>query len=235
MKKLFFILVSIYFLNSYSFTLVIDPGHGGPFEGSASCNNKILEKDLVLEIAQQLVPLLKKQLPKINIVLTRTSDTDFADQIDTALARRSDFIRQQKPDLFISIHSNKSTNANVRGCELYVPYRDTPDIASYAAALYIHHELVHASPAGWSGKLGNLNMYDRGIRQARFRVLQAVTCPSVLIELDYLTNPEAEKLYLSETYKKKITEALAQGIIAACNNLTPATNTRKSGSKKCQN
>lgn len=50
---------------------------------------------------------------------------------------------------------------------------------------------------------------DRGVRQAGFWVLRATGMPSVLIELDFICNPEQEKFLDSSDGKEKMADAIA--------------------------
>ena len=50
---------------------------------------------------------------------------------------------------------------------------------------------------------------DKNVRQAGFWVLWAVAMPSVLVELDFICNPEAEKFLSSEAGREKCARALA--------------------------
>lgn len=49
---------------------------------------------------------------------------------------------------------------------------------------------------------------DKGVRQAGFLVLWATKMPSVLVELDFICNPESEKYLASEKGRKECAEAL---------------------------
>lgn len=62
----------------------------------------------------------------------------------------------------------------------------------------VQHELV--STAGRA---------DKGVRQAGFWVLWATSMPSVLIELDFICNPDAERFMHSDKGKDKLAEAIA--------------------------
>jgi N-acetylmuramoyl-L-alanine amidase len=84
-------------------TIVVDAGHGGT-DGGATGNyeNSIhsREKDITLAISKKLVAELKKQLPDVNIVPTRTTD------IYQNPREKADIANQAKGDLFICIHAD---------------------------------------------------------------------------------------------------------------------------------
>lgn len=54
---------------------------------------------------------------------------------------------------------------------------------------------------------------NRGVLQAGFWVLHASAMPAVLIELDFICNPEAEKFLASESGVKKMARAIADAIL----------------------
>lgn len=53
---------------------------------------------------------------------------------------------------------------------------------------------------------------DRGVRQAGFWVLWATGMPSVLIELDFICNPEQERFLASAAGKEKLAKAIASSL-----------------------
>jgi len=52
----------------------------------------------------------------------------------------------------------------------------------------------------------------RGLRQAGFWVLYKTSMPSILIELDYLTSPDGEKLLTDPSYRRKIAISIVQAL-----------------------
>lgn len=55
---------------------------------------------------------------------------------------------------------------------------------------------------------------DKNVRQAGFWVLWAVAMPSVLVELDFICNPQMERFLNSESGREKCAKALANAISA---------------------
>lgn len=49
---------------------------------------------------------------------------------------------------------------------------------------------------------------DKGVRQAGFLVLWATKMPAVLVELDFICNPEAERFLASDKGRDKCAKAL---------------------------
>ncbi len=84
-------------------TIVVDAGHGGQDGGATGQYENSLrskEKDVTLDISLKLVAELKKQLPNVNIVPTRTSDI-YQDPREKAR-----IANENKGDLFLCIHAD---------------------------------------------------------------------------------------------------------------------------------
>jgi len=84
-------------------TIIVDAGHGGHDAGAVGQYENSLrskEKDVTLAIAQKLVAELKKQLPALNIVPTRTYDVYQNPREKAKIANES------KGDLFLCIHAD---------------------------------------------------------------------------------------------------------------------------------
>src|SRR6185436_9917527 len=57
-----------------------------------------------------------------------------------------------------------------------------------------------------------LQLRDRGVKQAPFRVLMGATMPAVLVELGFLSNPEEEKKLQDSAYRDQLVDALARAV-----------------------
>lgn len=70
---------------------------------------------------------------------------------------------------------------------------------------------------------------DRGVHQAGFLVLRETAMPSVLIELDFICNPNAARYLNSSSGQKRLANAIANAVVAYRDNL------KKSGDKAYAN
>lgn len=221
-KQWFIVLCLLSTTQIFSIKIVIDPGHGGRFEGCKSFSGNILEKDIALQIAQEIKKILYKK--NITVVLTRTDDRDFVpentsqeEELAKDLEQRVKLIKKEKPDALISIHLNSTTNKDIRGYELFVPFSVKYPEESYKLAAHIHHSLSQKTEKQWAGTIGNLNIRDRGIRAANFTLLRNHQFPAVLVELDYITNQHVEQNFKSAEYRQNIARIIADGIVAYFN------------------
>lgn len=210
--------------------IVIDPGHGGDDTGASSAAG-LLEKDLVLAIAQRLQRILEARGHRVR--LTRDKD------VHRALTDRTAIANRLEAQLFISLHANASTVTSVSGAETYYMSLDqssTDDAAAATADLenkagarsggrtpldLILWDLAQAEVLNESAELavdiqGRLNallgLRDRGVKQAPFVVLTGATMPAALVEVGFLSNPSQAELLAQPTRQEELARAIADGI-----------------------
>ena len=95
--------------------IAIDAGHGGEDPGARG-KRGTREKDVVLAIARRLATLVDKE-PGMRAVLVRKGDYYIG------LRKRMEIARQNRADLFISIHADAFTDRSVRGSSVYAVSR----------------------------------------------------------------------------------------------------------------
>jgi N-acetylmuramoyl-L-alanine amidase len=92
------------------FVVIIDPGHGGNDPGAI--RGSLQEKDICLDIGREMARQLEK-IPGYRVVLTRDRDRF------VPLGKRVEIARQQKGDVFVSVHCNTHPRPAVSGMEVY--------------------------------------------------------------------------------------------------------------------
>jgi len=106
-------------------TIVVDAGHGGQDNGAigeyeSSLRSK--EKDITLAVSLKLIAELRKQLPTVNIVPTRTTD------IYQNPREKASIANDAKGDLFLCIHAdavNLKTGRRQIGTHMVTRYKIT--------------------------------------------------------------------------------------------------------------
>jgi N-acetylmuramoyl-L-alanine amidase/putative methionine-R-sulfoxide reductase with GAF domain len=208
--------------------IVVDPGHGGWDLGTVG-RRGLLEKDLVLEIAQRLGKLLETRLGA-DVILTRNDDTYIP------LDERASMANQAEADLFISIHANYSDLPSARGVETYYtnmfsspnakyletraasPSKNASTPALTATELYEKIEqsqrLAVSVQRTLYGALATENpgLRDRGVKEASYVVLTETAMPGILAEVSFVSSPTDEQKLRSDQYREQIAEALYRGI-----------------------
>jgi N-acetylmuramoyl-L-alanine amidase len=110
-KGFFLIISSLFLINVKSYsqvpkkikTIIIDPGHGGSDNGARGEYEGTLgsrEKNITLAISMKLVADLRKELPDINIIPTRTTD------VYMSVHEKAQFANEHHGDLFVCIHAD---------------------------------------------------------------------------------------------------------------------------------
>lgn len=169
--------------------IVIDPGHGGKDSGAVGVNG-ILEKDVVLKIAKQIVVLNETVFKnQFEIYLTRYKDTLIS------LGDRTKLAKILKADIFISLHCNYSDNPNARGFEVYVSKKQGK----------FSNKSILMSYDLQKGLKKNLGFVSRGVKFANFQVLRETVneCKSLLLELGFLSNYD-ENSYIGQKRKMQV-------------------------------
>lgn len=191
-------LISAKTLPLLGIVITIDPGHGGRDPGTMY--NSIKEKDLNLEISKAL----EKELTKNGAIvyMIRTSDIDLSSIYDSKkkrgdLYRRLLKIKENKSNLYLSIHINWYQNATHKGAEvLYNSINKNNKILADA----IMNEFKTNQKSKREIKKTNLYMYKN------------ITIPGVLIETGYLSNPTERRLLQSESYQKELAKSITNGV-----------------------
>ena len=214
--------------------IVVDAGHGGWDLGTVG-RRGLLEKDLVLEIAQRLGKLLENRLGS-EVIYTRPDDNYIP------LDDRAQIANQAQADLFISVHANYSDLPSARGVETYytnffsapgskeatLQNVDTSSMAGNLknsgtpslSASELHERtdqsrrLAASVQRSLYGTLAvqNPGLRDRGVKEAGFVVLTESAMPGILAEVSFVSSPTDEQKLQSDGYREKIAEALYKGI-----------------------
>ncbi|QGU93955.1 hypothetical protein GOM49_01335 [Clostridium bovifaecis] len=180
------------------YKVALDAGHGGTDPGAIGPNG-IKEKDITLAVTLKLGAILEKQ--GIEVVYTRTNDTAaWLNSSETRLKTRVDIANNANVDYFVSIHANSVDGSpTTSGIETYY-YRETT--SGIPLATNIQSELI--------SKLG---AKDRGIKSSGLYVVKYTNAPAVLVELEFISNPQKEAMLNDPVYQQKYAEAIASGII----------------------
>lgn len=216
------------------FILVLDAGHGG-VDGGAEGRGGAIEKDITLAFVQKLFEELETD-DNLKIILTRSNDKFLS------LGARVRIGRQVHADLFISVHADSIRQRNLRGASVYtLSDRASDALTASLAASENRSDVIEGfnlddAPDGTTDILldlarretetlsnqiadlivadfeGQVLLITDPHRRAGFRVLKAPDVPSILIELGFLSNPEDEKLLISENWRRETARLLAQSI-----------------------
>ncbi len=214
--------------------IVVDAGHGGWDLGTVG-KRGLLEKDVVLEVAQRLGKLLESRLGT-EVIYTRQDDNYIP------LDERAEIANQAQADLFVSVHANYSDLPSARGVETYYTSTFTapgskeagakdvdaranlggarPGVTPTLSSADLHTRIDQSRRLAASvqrslyGTLSaqNPGLRDRGVKEAGFVVLTESAMPGILAEVSFVSSPADEQRLRSDGYREQIAEALYRGI-----------------------
>jgi N-acetylmuramoyl-L-alanine amidase len=216
--------------------VVLDPGHGGIDTGTKGPNGE-QEKDIVLNFAQRLRDCVEKT-GKYRVLMTRTDDTfvPLAERVRMArgagaslfVSIHADALPRGEGDAQgASVYTLSDTASDseaarlaeqenradvIAGVDLKAEPDDVANILLDLAeretkgfSLQLAHKLV--------GQLKTATrLHKTPLKSAGFRVLRAPDVPSVLVELGYVSNRADLQSLLSETWRNRTAETIAQAI-----------------------
>ena len=181
----------------------VDFGHGG-YDVGAVGKNGTYEKNINMSVGFKVTNYLKSV--GIDICYTRDSDVvSWKSNLKQDLGKRMQIANSYNPDIFVSIHCN-SFSANSKGFEIFTtPSQNNSDIL----ATKIHSRVKSTFP----DLVYRQDISDGDVdKEANFYVIKYAKCPSTLIEMLFISNPEEEKLLNNPDFQDKMAFAIAQGI-----------------------
>jgi len=208
------------------FLIVLDPGHGG-IDYGAGGQRGTQEKDVTLNFAKQLATQLREN-PSYEVMMTRDDDSF------VSLTQRLEFARNEKADLFISIHADSLRQRNIRGATVYTLSKKGSDSLARSLARKQNRsdliaglalpqleapvndiliDLTRRETKSFSKRFAKslvgsmrkgVRLIRNPLRSADFFVLKAPEVPSVLLELGYLSNRRDEKLLSSKKWQQMV-------------------------------
>lgn len=166
---------TIFFKDTYS--VCIDPGHGGASAGAVSKDGKRLEQDDNLALSLKVRDCLESK--GVKVIMTREKDTD------VSLENRCKKANRAKTDLFVSIHRNSSDSGT--GMEVWI--NENPSKNEQKLASDILKALCGVS-----------DLPERGVKKgfrnssgSNYYVNAHTKMPSCLVEVGFITNEDDNK------------------------------------------
>ncbi len=238
----FIVAVSLFssvFAQNSKFTIVIDAGHGGHDPGAIGKITR--EKDINLAVALQLGELIATNYNNVKVVFTRTSDkyltlqeraaivnTNHADLFisihtnaakSTAATGTESFtlgLAKSKGNLDVAMRENAVMLLEDDYKSKYKGF-DPTSVDSYIMFEFMQDKYIDRSVSIASDIQNHFKNYagrsDRGVRQAGFWVLYQSACPSVLVEVGFISNPAEEKYLASGGGQKQIAESIYKAFV----------------------
>lgn len=181
--------------------VLLDAGHGGSDVGATGLSGAVTEANVNLaEVAA-----VKSELEKrgATVYVTRADDRKMS------LDERKSYVYSVHPDVFISIHSDATESKNAVSGTSSFYFRPmskalSDEIHNQVVAVYKND--IYASNAEFKSRA------DRGSRFHPFSVARVEDCPSILLELGFMTNDTECAVLADASNRQKIAVAIANGI-----------------------
>ena len=207
-------------------TVVIDPGHGGAKPGAQGKRSQ--EKQITLSVAKKFGQLIQDNYPDVKVIYTRTTDVDIslAERAHIANRNKADLFisihANSHPtaaptgvETYVMGLSESKANLEVAKKEnadilLEKDYKSNADYEgfdpnspeSYVMLAMFQNAFIDKSlnlaGAIQSQYRQHIKTVNRGVKQAELYVLYKTTCPSVLTEIGFISNPNEEAYMLSD-------------------------------------
>jgi len=221
--------------DSDRFTVILDPGHGGIDTGAKGVSGTV-EKEITLQFAE----ILRKRLDqtgRYNVFLTRTDDRFVAlgDRVEIARDQGADLFVSIHANSFrgrsvrgtivytLSDGASDAMASEIAASENQADVLAGLDMSSDNSNEVLdilldlteretrNFEMVFAQNLVKELK-GTTRMFKVPHQKAGFKVLTAHDFPSAMIELGFVSNPDDEKLLLSDEWRQKMATAVAGAV-----------------------
>jgi N-acetylmuramoyl-L-alanine amidase len=168
--------------------VAVDAGHGGDNGGAEGGTSHIAEKKYTLLFAKELEKSLLEE--KATVLMTREKDTSLS------MVERITTLKEQDPDLLISIHLNSSDFDSVQGTGTFYRY-----IGFRPLTMFILKRMQELGLKEY-GNVGSFNFALNG----------PTDYPNCLVEVAFLSNKEDEKKILDPAFHKAVAQKIVEGI-----------------------
>ena len=173
----------------------LDFGHGGKDPGAIGPTN-LKESDVALKIGMIIKENLENALEKV--ITTREDDKYYSLDYITKKANN------ENCDYFISIHLNSATNSSAKGCEVWL-YNENSKLKNLANNLCNNLSTKMDTP-------------NRGVKYSKnLSVLKNTKMPTLLIEIDFISNKEVENNLRNDNHLKNIADTISSTLLSFVN------------------
>ena len=189
-------------------TLILDAGHGGEDGGAVSITG-VPESQINLAVVLKTRDILAFYgvsplvLREEDISLHDDSAVSLREKKVSDLKNRVAAIEEQRGATLLSIHQNTYPNGRYHGAQaFYAPTEGSKELAEHIQAA-IRSTLQPDN--------------ERAVKQIPDTVylMNHISCPAVLVECGFLTNPGEEALLLDPDYQKQLAAVLAGAWLTA--------------------
>lgn len=221
-------------IESSPFVVVIDPGHGGKDPGAIGRKGK--EKDINLAVALLLGDYIKSEHPDVKITYTRNRDVFIGLDERANIANKENAnlfisihanasktrvvngaevftfgLSRTKENLEVAKRENSAILLEDNYKQKYEGF-DPNSAESYIIFEFMQNKFVEQS-VDFAIKVQQelvktAKRENRGVKQAEYLVLRKSSMPRILIELDFISNANAESYMLSKRGQQNMARSI---------------------------
>lgn len=221
------------------FTVVIDAGHGGHDPGAMGSFSR--EKDINLAIVLDLGALIEQNFKDVKVIYTRKTDKylTLQERADVVNDHHADLficihtnsstspaafgtetftlgLAKSKANLDVAMRENSVILLEEDYRSKYKGF-DPKSVDSYIMFEFMQDKYIDKSVEFSSAIQKQFVSYcgraDHGVRQAGFWVLHRSACPSVLVEVGFISNPAEERFLISDQGQKQMATAVYNAFV----------------------
>lgn len=189
-----------------SFSVLIDPGHGGIDSGAIGIKTGNKESDLNLDLSNSLKKYLSASA--FSVTMTRENQDGLYGTVSDGFKRRDmqkrkEIIESTNPDIVVSIHMNKFPSPTRRGAQ--VCYQKGDAISQKFAESVQQSLNAHI----------NLPELGRAFEpiSGDFFVCK-IKKPAIIVECGFLSSPDDDILLSQKKHREKVAYTIYNGILS---------------------
>lgn len=226
------------FAQDARFTVVLDAGHGGHDPGAIGAISR--EKDINLAVVLELGTLIEQNFKDVNVIYTRKTDKylTLQERADVVNDHHADLficihtnsapaqsafgaetftlgLAKTKANLDVAMRENAVMLLEEDYKTKYKGF-DPNSVDSYIMFEFMQDKYIDKSvdfSSSIQKQFVHFHRSDRGVRQAGFWVLHRSACPSVLVEVGFISNPTEERYLNSDLGHKEIATAVFNAFV----------------------
>jgi len=214
-------------------TIVIDPGHGGPWNIGAASPSGLVEKAVNLDISRRVVDLLNtphfvdwetgriyhgEGIPAAGwVIVTRVGDEDTGDY-EAGLIFRSDLANSANAHALVAIHNNAGWEVRlpVPGSDVYYQSQ-IPESRRFARIMVEELQRSFRSfEADWVGGVttgAKSRLSPRDGTSQYYGILRRSEMPTVIAEGAYIANQSEADLLATPAFRQAYADAVYRALV----------------------
>ncbi len=214
-------------------TIVIDPGHGGPWNTGAVSPSGVVEKTINLDIARRVVDLLNAahtidwatgqiltgaEVPAAGWVLSTRVGDEVTGDYEAGLIFRSELANSANAHAMVAIHNNAGWEISLDepGSDVYYQSQ-IPDSRRFARIM-VEEMLLSFSPfeADWVGAVERGAKSRLSAREGNaqyYGILRRSEMPTVIAEGTYIANQSEADLLTTPEFRQAYAEAVYRALV----------------------